>query len=86
MELLNQTKETFLLEDLQLSQTHIVHLPPEVRDQLLEYLHLWGDPQKQLQLIDELRQLHGPLLDHVQHRPRQAGRKRNPAFAQDLRA
>lgn len=37
-------------------------LPPELRDQLLDYLQSWESPAEQLRLIEALREAHGPLL------------------------
>jgi ATP-dependent DNA helicase RecQ len=38
------------------------NLPPEVRDQLLDYLRNWADPDEQIALAEALREAHGPLL------------------------
>jgi ATP-dependent DNA helicase RecQ len=51
-----------LLNRLGLSLTVAPSLPPELRDQLLAYLDLWGDPTELLTVVDALRQVHGPLL------------------------
>ena len=37
-------------------------LPPELRDQLLEYIQRWGTPQEQITAVQSLREAHGPLL------------------------
>jgi ATP-dependent DNA helicase RecQ len=50
------------IQGLQLDAAHLVHLPPEVRDRLLKYLADWGSPGEQLQLVEGLREAHGPLL------------------------
>lgn len=50
------------LPGVQCDAAHLVHLPPEVRDQLLKYLADWGSPAEQTQLVEGLREAHGPLL------------------------
>ena len=37
-------------------------LPPDVRDNLLAVLQIWGTAQEQMVLLDILREAHGPLL------------------------
>ena len=37
-------------------------LPPELRDQLLDYLTLWATPTEQSLVAETLREAHGPLL------------------------
>ena len=59
-----------LLDQFNLALTQAVALPPELRDQLLDYLALWGSPEETLALLDELWQVHGPLLAFMD---RQAG-------------
>ena len=51
-----------LFEALGLTPDHIPSLPPDVRDDLLEYLSLWGDPRELLETVTFLRDAHGPLL------------------------
>ncbi len=50
------------LRQMQIDPSLLGALPPNVRDQLLEYVHLWTPPAEQLALIDMLRQAHGSLL------------------------
>ncbi len=50
------------LQQMQIDPSLLGALPPNVRDQLLEYVHLWTAPAEQLALIDMLRQAHGSLL------------------------
>lgn len=50
------------LAALGLRAAHAVTLPPEVRDQLLEYLSTWGSPADLLVAVELLREAHGPLL------------------------
>ena len=56
------TSDHDLLNRLGLPLTVAPSLPPELRDQLLAYLDLWGDPAELLTVVDALRQVHGPLL------------------------
>jgi Flp pilus assembly protein TadD len=56
------TSDHDLLNRLGLPLTVAPSLPPELRDQLLTYLDLWGDPAELLTVVDALRQVHGPLL------------------------
>lgn len=49
-------------QQLQLDEKTIRALPPNVRDQLLEYLQQWGTPHEQLELVELLRQTLGSLL------------------------
>ncbi len=51
-----------LTPTLALARDQVAHLPPEVRDQALRYLHDWGDAETQLALVEALREAHGPLL------------------------
>lgn len=62
-----QTSALSLLGALQLTQDHIANLPPDLRDQLLDYLRLWGSPEEHLALVERLRELHGPLLLLLDH-------------------
>ena len=55
-------EENTLLQQLQLDPSLLGALPPNVRDQLLEYVHCWAAPAEQLALIELLRQAHGALL------------------------
>ncbi|MEZ4711168.1 MAG: RecQ family ATP-dependent DNA helicase, partial [Caldilineaceae bacterium] len=50
------------LDKLKLTAAHLIHLPPEVRDQLLRYLADWTEPAEMLAALDALRNAHGPLL------------------------
>ncbi|MEZ4634222.1 MAG: RecQ family ATP-dependent DNA helicase [Caldilineaceae bacterium] len=56
------TSTRSLLSAMQLTEEQAIALPPEVRDQLLDYLELWGDPAELLRLIILYRTAHGPLL------------------------
>ncbi|HMN27292.1 MAG TPA: DEAD/DEAH box helicase, partial [Caldilineaceae bacterium] len=40
----------------------VASLPPELRDQLLDYLRSWAGAAEQLALVEALREAHGPLL------------------------
>ncbi|MBV7332780.1 RecQ family ATP-dependent DNA helicase [Chloroflexi bacterium TSY] len=51
-----------LTDSLELQYDHLIHLPPEVRDQLLHHVRDWGTPDEQLELVTALREAHGPLL------------------------
>ena len=55
-------QESPFLQQMQIDPSLLGALPPNVRDQLLEYVHLWTVPAEQLALIDMLRQAHGSLL------------------------
>ena len=56
------TTHITLTPTLTLDREQVAHLPPEVRDQALRYLHDWGDAETQLALVEALREAHGPLL------------------------
>lgn len=56
------TAESSFLQQMQIDPSLLGALPPNVRDQLLEYVHLWTSPAEQLTLIEMLRQAHGALL------------------------
>jgi len=47
---------------LNLDARVLANLPPDLRDQLLDYLHHWGNPEELLAVIATLREAHGPLL------------------------
>lgn len=47
---------------LNLDARILANLPPDLRDQLLDYLHHWGNPEELLAVIATLREAHGPLL------------------------
>ena len=66
----DQPAPSSLLAQFNLALEQAVALPPELRDQLLDYLALWGSPEELLALLDELWQVHGPLLAFMD---RQAG-------------
>jgi ATP-dependent DNA helicase RecQ len=51
-----------LLPALGLKGTQVTALPPEVREQILEYLRLWGEPAELIEVVSLLREAHGPLL------------------------
>jgi ATP-dependent DNA helicase RecQ len=50
------------LSQMQIDPSLLGALPPNLRDQLLDYVHLWTPPAEQLALIEMLRQAHGALL------------------------
>ena len=45
-----------------LTASHIASLPPEVRDRVMDYLQAWGTPIERLDVVQILRDAHGPLL------------------------
>ncbi|MEM7126131.1 MAG: RecQ family ATP-dependent DNA helicase [Chloroflexota bacterium] len=51
-----------ITENLELASEHLIHLPPEIRDLLLQFLADWGTPEQQITLVTALREAHGPLL------------------------
>ena len=51
-----------LLDALRLDRALIASLPPDVRDQVLDYVAAWGAPEELLSLAALLREVHGPLL------------------------
>lgn len=51
-----------LSPDVQLDAQLLPGLPPEVRDQLLDFAQNWATPAEQIQLATLLREAHGPLL------------------------
>ncbi|MEZ4731193.1 MAG: RecQ family ATP-dependent DNA helicase [Caldilineaceae bacterium] len=55
-------QESNFLQQMKIEMSLLGALPPNVRDQLLEYVHQWTSPAEQLALIDMLRQTHGSLL------------------------
>ncbi len=57
-----ETEPISILEQFQIDQEVASTLPPNVRDQLLDYLQAWGHPQELLTLLDLLRATHGSLL------------------------
>ncbi len=57
-----QPNQINILDHFQLTAAITANLPPNVRDQLLEYLHVWGKAEQQLALLDMLRATHGSLL------------------------
>ena len=50
------------LSRFNLTPSHIASLPPEVRDRVMEYVQAWGTPAERLELVQVLRNTHGPLL------------------------
>ncbi|MCC6458155.1 MAG: HRDC domain-containing protein [Caldilineaceae bacterium] len=50
------------LSRFNLTASHLASLPPEVRDQVMDYLQAWGTPAEQLAVVQILRDTHGPLL------------------------
>ncbi len=50
------------LKSIALQQDQVAALPPEVRDQLMAYLLLWGESDEQLALASELILQQGPIL------------------------
>ena len=59
------TSTRSLLSAMHLTEDQAIALPPEVRDQLLDYLALWGNPDEVLRLISLYRTAHGPLLQFL---------------------
>lgn len=59
-----------LLETLNLTHDQAIALPPELRDQVLDFLALWGDPNELLELLTQIWQINGPSLPILD---RQAG-------------
>ncbi len=53
---------TLNLAGIPLAPGQMAALPPELRDQLLDYLQRWGTPQEQIAAVQTLREAHGPLL------------------------
>ncbi|MBP8110572.1 MAG: RecQ family ATP-dependent DNA helicase, partial [Caldilineaceae bacterium] len=51
-----------LLNSISLTRSQVTALPPEVRDQLLDYLLHWGEAEEVLALLDELLLQLGPIL------------------------
>lgn len=51
-----------ITDNLEIERDKIIHLPPDVRDRLMQFLTDWGDPEQQLELVELLREAHGPLL------------------------
>ena len=56
----NQTVSLFDGQTIEFDQ--LIQLPPDLRDQLLQFVADWGKPDEQLELITALREAHGPLL------------------------
>lgn len=50
------------LSRFNLNASHLASLPPEVRDQVMDYLQTWGTPAERLAIVQILRDAHGPLL------------------------
>lgn len=55
-------EEGSFLSQMQIDPSLLGALPPNLRDQLLDYVHQWTPPAEQLSLIEMLRQAHGSLL------------------------
>ena len=53
---------TSILSGLKLPRHTLDQLQPEVRDRLLAYVSDWGEPRELLELAEQLRETHGPLL------------------------
>ena len=51
-----------LLTRFNLTREAVQSLPPELRDQLLHYAQTWKSPTEQLELVEIVREAHGPLL------------------------
>jgi len=58
----DKTSPESIVTTLHLSAEQASALPPEVRDQLLDYLERWGTPAEVLSLLALYRNLYGPLL------------------------
>jgi len=54
--------ENKLLDNLHLQHEQLSSLPPDIRTQLLNYAQAWATPQDLLEIVDGLREAHGPLL------------------------
>lgn len=61
------TQTTTVLQALQLEPHHLGALPPELRDQLLDYARTWAAPAERLDLTERLSEAHGPLLFLLDH-------------------
>ncbi len=59
----NTLKNPSLLTTMPLTEEQAIALPPEIRDQLLDFLELWGNSDEVLNLITLYRAAHGPLLN-----------------------
>ncbi|MCC6170160.1 MAG: RecQ family ATP-dependent DNA helicase [Caldilineaceae bacterium] len=51
-----------LLRAISLTPAQLADLPPETRDQLLDYIQTWESPDDQLRLVTALREAHGSWL------------------------
>ncbi len=51
-----------ITDNLEIDHEKIIHLPPDVRDRLMQFLEDWAEPEQRLVLVDLLREAHGPLL------------------------
>ncbi len=61
----NLTVSPSITTTLPLNEDQALALPPEIRDQLLDYLELWGKPDEVLRLLHFYRETHGPLLSFL---------------------
>lgn len=59
-----------LLSALNLTSAQLADLPPELRDQLLDYTQTWDSPDDQLQLVAALREAHGAWLSLLDYQAR----------------
>lgn len=57
-----------LLTTLNLTAEQAGALPPELRDQLLDFVEYWGTPAETLSLLQVYWDLHGPLLSFLDRR------------------
>lgn len=51
-----------VLYELGLSLESTPNLPPEARDALLSFVQMWGSAEELLELVNALREVHGPML------------------------
>lgn len=51
-----------LLGQFSFARSMLQALPPDINERLLVAIELWGAPQEELQIVEVLRQAHGPLL------------------------
>lgn len=59
-----------VLSQLGLALASAPNLPPELRDALLAFVQAWGSPEEMLELVEALREVHGPLLFLLDHQAR----------------
>ena len=72
------------LSRFNLTPSHIASLPPEVRDRVMEYVQAWGAPAERLELVQVLRNTHGPLLFLLDYQALAALANNDPDVALEL--